>query len=169
MWSLPKEMYAEISRWLPDDYAGALMRKLARDVIIRDDRDNWTYGNGIVHSFNDEPSAFISNTKYWHKNGRRHRDNDLPAIIRANGDKHWFINGKYHRDNDRPAIVYANGDQYWYQHDKLHRENDKPAVICANGDQYWYINNLQHRTNDLPAVICANGRSYWYRHGVLYK
>jgi len=52
---------------------------------------------------------------YHYKHGERHRDNDLPAIVWANGTKCWFQNGKCHRDNDLPAIVYANGEKRWYQ------------------------------------------------------
>ena len=36
--------------------------------------------------------------------------------------QYWFQNGKLHRDNDLPAVVYANGDQIWYQNGKRHRD-----------------------------------------------
>jgi hypothetical protein len=55
--------------------------------------------------------------KFGVKNGKQHRDNDLPAVIYSSGSQFWFKNGKKHRDNDLPSIIYANGDQYWYKND----------------------------------------------------
>jgi len=86
----------------------------------------------------------IKNDGYqcWYKNGKLHRDNDLPAIITPNEKKYWYKNGVRHRDNDLPAVILANGDQFWYQNGKLHRDNDLPAIIYANGDQKWFKNGL---------------------------
>ena len=99
-------------------------------------------------------------TQFWYNNDLLHRDDDLPAIIRADGTQYWFINGKSHRDNDLPAIINANGTQCWYINGKCHRDNDLPAVIKANGTQYWYINGKCHRLYK-PAIIEANAH-YWY-------
>jgi antitoxin component YwqK of YwqJK toxin-antitoxin module len=65
--------------------------------------------------------------------------NDLPTYIK-NGDKYWYKNGKIHRDDDLPAVVCYNSTKYWYQNGKLHRDNNLPAVIMRNGDKYWYEN-----------------------------
>src|SRR5690349_12346430 len=35
--------------------------------------------------------------------GQLHRDNDLPAVIKANGTQKWYTRGQLHRDNDLPA------------------------------------------------------------------
>jgi hypothetical protein len=35
------------------------------------------------------------------QDGQRHRDNDKPAIERADGSKFWLRNGQLHRDNDK--------------------------------------------------------------------
>ena len=40
----------------------------------------------------------------WYRNGELHRDDDNPAVVRANGTKYWGKNGKLHRDDDKPAI-----------------------------------------------------------------
>ncbi len=50
----------------------------------------------------------------WRVNGKRHREDDLPAVITSNGDKYWYINGNLHRDNGRPAVEMANGEKEWY-------------------------------------------------------
>ena len=107
--------------------------------------------------------------QYWYKNGLRHRDNDLPAVIMSNGYRSWYKNGERHRDNDLPAIIRENGDQFWYKNGLQHRDNDLPAIIFPNGHQYWYKNGLLHRDNDLPAFITANGNQCWFKNGERYN
>ena len=82
-----------------------------------------------------------------------HSINDLPTIIKYNGDNFWYYNDKLHRDNDLPALIYANGDKYWYYNEKGHRENDLPAVILCDGTKIWYRDGKRHRENNLPAFI----------------
>ena len=61
--------------------------------------------------------------KYWYKNGKRHRENDKPAVEWKNGYKQWWINGELHRENDKPAvesaIEYANGGKEWWINGKF--------------------------------------------------
>jgi hypothetical protein len=54
---------------------------------------------------NDLPAAISLRSQCWYKNGKIHRDNDLPAIISQNGYKGWYKNGQLHRDNDLPAVM----------------------------------------------------------------
>ena len=102
----------------------------------------------------------LGTRRWYNNNDLLHRDNDLPAVITANGSQHWFINGKRHRDNDLPAIIYADGRQHWYINGEIHRDNDLPAVITENGNQEWYNNGVLHRLYK-PAIINANGTQYW--------
>ena len=113
MWSLPKEMYAEISRFLDDDYASILIRKMARDVIIKDVRNNCTYANGLLHSFDDMPAVIRPGyILHWYANGKRHRI-DGPAVIYLSGFQSWWLNGLRHRIYG-PAVIYTNGaTEYW--------------------------------------------------------
>ena len=112
-------MYAEISRWLPNDYAGALMRKMARDVLIRDDRDNCTYANGLLHSFDDQPAVVhLRVWRTWYTNGKRHRI-DGPAVIHTNSSQQWWLNDRRHRV-DGPAVIYDIGHiEYWIDGERL--------------------------------------------------
>ena len=105
--------------------------------------------------------------QHWYKNGKYHRDNDLPAAIYSNGVQHWYQNGRRHRDNDLPAVIRSNG-QEWYKNGSHHRDNDLPAVINLNGSQYWYKNGFHHRDNNLPAIIYSNGDQIWYKNGLRY-
>ena len=84
--------------------------------------------------------------------GLLHRDNDLPAVIWANGLKQWYQHGEQHRDNDQPAEIYANGSRFWYHRGKAHRDNSLPAGINADGSTAWYYqHNELHRVGG-PAL-----------------
>lgn len=124
----------------------------------------------LHHNIDDLPAIVSMDLQKWYCMGKRHRENDLPAIICYNGGKSWFYNGHKHRENDLPATIFANGDKNWFCNGRIHRENDLPAVIHANGNQYWFYNDLQHRENDLPAVIIDNdGTHIWYKNGIKIK
>jgi hypothetical protein len=76
--------------------------------------------------------------KSWYVNGKRYRDDDLPAIEHANGTKEWYVNGKPHRDNDLPALEYANGNKEWFINGKRHRLGGFAAFEWS-GVKLWYI------------------------------
>ena len=96
------------------------------------------------HSFDDLPAVIFADgsSQFWYKDGRLHRDGDLPAITRANGSQRWYKDGEKHRDGDLPAEIYASGTQVWYKDGKRHRDGDLPAAIYADGTQYWYIEGV---------------------------
>ncbi len=125
---------------------------------------------GQCHRDNDLPAIIYANgTQQWYQHDKLHRDNDLPAIIYADGTQQWYQHGQRHRDNDLPAVIRANGTQQWYHHNELHRNNDLPAVTYANGTQKWYQRGKLHRDNDLPAIIWADGTQQWWRHDVFIR
>ncbi len=88
---------------------------------------------------------------------------ELPNKIR------YIFCGQFHRDNDLPAVIWANGTQQWWQHGQRHRDNDLPAIIYANGMQQWYHHGQHHRDNDLPATTHVNGSQEWWQHGVFIR
>jgi len=112
--------------------------------------------------------VYLYGTQWWYLNGKRHRENDLPAIISSNDTREWFLNGKKHRENDLPAIIHSDGTQEWWLNGKRHRENDLPAYIYADGTQWWYLNGVLHRENDLPAIIRSDSTREWWLNGVEY-
>lgn len=148
------------------------------------------------------------NTKKEHGREEGHKEQQEQHIITPDGFQEWRLCGVRHRGNDLPAVIYANGAvQKWYQHGKLHRENDLPAVIQANesfqewcqfgttdlsqfgtddyvnttnnatasatatatGSLMWYQHGQLHRENDRPAVIWAKGAHYWYKNGLMHR
>jgi hypothetical protein len=60
-----------------------------------------------------------SETIYYNSSGQKHRDDDLPAIIWADGAQEWYVNGRRHRDNGLPAFIDPDGTQYWYVNGKF--------------------------------------------------
>lgn len=132
-------------------------------------------------------------------NGLIHRDNDLPAVVNANGTQKWFQYGKIHRDNDKPATIYQeyrNGSVYirysYQQNGKLHRENDQPAVFDTDDNYQWFwfgelhrlndkpatmtkkfniwaVYGLIHRNNDNPAVEMKDGTLFWYERNKIHR
>lgn len=56
-----------------------------------------------------------SRARFWRLNGKRHRDNDLPASEFSNGTKHWYFENKLHRLHG-PAIIDYYGNEEWWVH-----------------------------------------------------
>ena len=83
----------------------------------------------------------------WYKNGALHRDGDLPAVEKSNGEKQWFKNGESYREDDKPSVEAANGSLFWYQGDILHRETG-PAAIYSNGREDYYFNDHYYEKDE---------------------
>lgn len=109
----------------------------------------------------------------WYKDGKLHRDNDLPAIVYDNGDKAWWSNGvlvkvynahlavtRYyaktppHKDNDFPIVKAL-----------LHRDDDLPAEEYNDGSKRWVRNGQLHRDGGKPAIEHASGCKEWWVYG----
>jgi antitoxin component YwqK of YwqJK toxin-antitoxin module len=135
---------------------------------------------GLLHSVNDKPSLIDDEgNKFWHKDGRLHRDNiDLPYIEMSNGDKYYKLN----YEGDYKIINHLHEE--WFNKDNEWHKEDGPAVICydCNGDiisksyredgpaemQYYENRNIKieiyYKNGDLhredgPAVI------FYYSNG----
>jgi hypothetical protein len=113
-------------------------------VVLSNEELNWFQTKNINVQLLEEYKIDEYETQFWFKNGKRHRDNDLPAEIYQNGNQCWYKNGKIHRDNDLPAEIETNGTQRWYKNHNLHRDNDLPAIILADGTQKWYKNDVKY-------------------------
>lgn len=127
------------------------------------------YKNGVLHSMFDKPAVSSFGRYEWWCEGKRHRDNDKPAIAFKSADtshKEWWFAGKLHRDGS-PAIEhigveesYLNTDftlNVWYRHGVIHK-NDSPAIIMTfknNPQRFyheWVSNGRRHRSDDQPAI-----------------
>jgi hypothetical protein len=111
------------------------------------------FGNGDLHyveqadledpDFKYRYREYSSGRQEWLLNGKRHREDDLPAVILENGTKEWWKDGRLCRDNDKPSVILADGTRRWYKNGVLHRDGDKPAVIYAGGNRQWWKNGKQ--------------------------
>jgi len=116
----PEYMFAIIAAYLHES-EGRDLRRVAGSVVFRhEDRDGWTYKNGVLHSYNDKPAIINVNYQAWYQNGERHRECDLPAFI--SGDRQiWYKYGKRHREGDQPAII-SRDKQEWYKNGECYRQ-----------------------------------------------
>lgn len=126
--------------------------------------------NGVLHRDDDLPAVVSANGYYreWRIDGKLHRDGDQPAMI--GGEKReWYQHGKLHRDDDQPALILDYTRAAWYQHGEwLHDDGDQPALIAAGETREWYIHGELHRDGDRPAVMTP-GIHRWYQHGKLHR
>lgn len=66
-----------------------------------------------------------------------------PAEIKQTGTAVWYKNGRRHRDGDMPAeIVYGSGTMIWIKNGEVWREGLKPAMITMS-NAYWYESDVQ--------------------------
>lgn len=124
----------------------------------------------------------------YYLNGKKHRDDDEPAVICKDGTLKWYKNGKKHRDGDKPAFVCKNQfrtircceacdfgesiiknfkQEKWFQHGKLHRDGG-PALLDGYGSEEWFQYGQEHR-DDGPAVYDDDGFEQWYQYGQLHR
>ena len=137
------------------------------DYILDVNGNQCTYLDGELHSYDDKPAMIQKNgTKFWFKNGLRHRDTidpdtglTLPAIISPNGDQVWFKDNMITRDDtvivngvimSLPSRIYANGIRIWIQKNKLHRTDIDPitrlrlpAIIYPDGTTECWVDDNQ--------------------------
>ena len=87
----------------------------------------------------------------WFKDGKFHRDNDLPAIENINGTKEWYIDGQRHREN-KPAFIHYSGEEQWWFEGKAHRE-DGPAIIWSTGEKEWWIHGIKYTEEEFSNYL----------------
>jgi hypothetical protein len=90
---------------------------------------------GVLHSFDDEPAVSYADGhkewwKEWYNDGKRHRDNDKPAIIGYDGSESWYKDGELHRDNDEPAFISSYGTKEYWKNDKRYTPIPKTTTLC---------------------------------------
>lgn len=72
-------------------YNGKLHSVLNKPALInKKTEDKFYFKNGLLHSFNDNPSVDTKYLKAWHKNGLLHRGHSEPAIISFSSNEYWF-------------------------------------------------------------------------------
>ena len=119
----PEFMFAIVAAYLPSS-EGDDLRRVAGDVVFRHEgKYGRTYKNGVLHSYNDEPAYYCFFYQLWYRDGKRHRDGDLPAFISDDNKQIWYKNGIRHRDGDKPAYIYGKYKQWWVSGKQIKIEN----------------------------------------------
>jgi len=91
-------------------------------------------GEFILHSFDDEPAIICNDgTKFWFKNGKKHRDNNLPAVIRYNGDVEFYKNGKQYWFINNKEYYYMNTIKEKFKNKILKLKNINMTILKDNG------------------------------------
>jgi len=84
--------------------------------------------------------SYYSFVEYRNEEGNLHRE-DGPAYLGSYDLKkfshYYYINGKLHRENDLPAVIKPGGYKKWYFNDKLHRLNGPASK--GPGYKYYYF------------------------------
>ena len=108
----------------------------------------------------------------WARDGRRHRDGDLPAGARGGRREHW-VNGRRHRDGGRPAVLRdraGHSVEYWVR-GRRHRDGGLPAIMLKGGTREYYEHGVRHRDGGLPAVerTSTGGTLEWWVRGQRWR
>lgn len=102
--------------------------------------------------------------------GKLHRDGDLPAVIKANGDRHWYQHDELHRGGDKPAIEMADGTLHYFKNGVSHRAGGKPTTVYGTGATEYRVKGVRHREGGLPTQVDADGNgTMWHRRGKLHR
>jgi len=123
----------------------------------------------VTDTINNNDELHPIGTQCWYKNGKLHRDDDLPAMIYPVGTECWYQDGELHRNGDLPAVIHPNGTHEFYKNGHRHRDGDLPAIFDSDGNEGFYKDGLLHRDSNLPAVKRSNGYQAWYKNDKLYR
>jgi hypothetical protein len=119
---------------------------------------------GMLHSYNDLPAVkpMDWNEGEWCKDGQRHRDGGLPAIVYGDW-RDWWVDGKRHRDDGLPAVERTHVQEWWVDGQR-HRDDGLPAVVSNKEQEWWVDGKLLHRVAtakvDIRAKLDHMGWSY---------
>ena len=97
----------------------------------------------------------LDKSTVWYKDGKVHRDDDLPAYVASNGDEVWYKDGEVHREHDLPAVKYRDGELQWLKRGKRHRLGG-PAVVMTDGEKYWFVDGRKVMLDGKQKVEYAN-------------
>lgn len=121
-----------------------LFRKIAPSAIIEESEEPKKDDGYEIRRCGNRVEYF--------KNGKLHREGDLPAVECFYSYKAWYKNGKLHRNDDLPAVEGFDGYKAWYKDGKPHREGNKPAVIYPNGNKEYWINGKNYSLSRLSEI-----------------
>lgn len=159
------QLLSILTEKLPVNDIPELILEYIGDEIDFSSLPEQTRKNWITES-HEEKDGIIGGIFLFNK---RHSINDKPALVMFDGCCAWYKNGKLHRDSDLPAVTNAHGES-WFKNGILHREGNRPAIIFHN----WYSffkNGIEYEdpvSAFFYAVEQKNFRSALHHHKRLY-
>jgi len=99
------------------------MRLLPPVKVIQIGNDTITTKDGYLHSYDDQPAITSPYGTYWYKNGKIHRENNLPAIINTNGTKQWLIEGEHYCNENGLNIEFSEIEKRKFRYNEMIRMN----------------------------------------------
>jgi len=161
------------------------------------DRFGATTRNGKYHSLNGLPSIVNGYMTLYHKNGKLHRDGDLPAGTYSYGVHVWAMNDCFYRSNGLPTQTLRRGDRTWHVLNPDYPKNSNQKYLrvwserCLSngsivvndefedGDQQrdtdcftrlmFFNTQGQIHCEDGPAIVYENGRRLWLQNGEPFR
>jgi len=161
-------------------YRKAIKYKIYKIKLVKKETFIYEMYKHFNSRCNDYGENFYFRQEIYYIDGKRHREDDLPALIEFDcmGKeccKKWYKNGFLYRKNG-PAAIDNNGKNgmMWIKNTKktygkpniqpdrnfYHRDGGKPAFyrkISIDGKIQivieWFINNILHRDGNKPAKI----------------
>jgi hypothetical protein len=89
------------------DYTPGIQYYLDKQVAFDSEFSILLNGSRTLYS----PCGLFCETT-WYKDGKQHRDNDLPAVIKPEYLA-WFRNGEYWRDDENlPCVILMTGEEH---------------------------------------------------------
>ena len=115
----------------------------------------------------DKKWFYCHDTTVYYKNKKKHRDDDLPAVV-SQFDQYWYQNGKLHRDGNKPAMIYPgafNSDFTFefYQNGLFYREGNKPNKISYPYSYSW----MNPRGKTLKKITLSGNSENQYKTYVI--
>lgn len=138
------------------------------------------------------PSKIVYNDKgivthvQYHKDGKLHREDDLPAELNYYDDgaihsESYAKNGLYGREDDKPSKIRYNKNgkiesSEWHRNGLLHREG-KPAQIVEDDFSktvsYYENGNLNSPDNNTPSMSYSDKsgktKQQFHKDGIAYR
>jgi hypothetical protein len=104
---------------------------------------------------------WVSHGKYWRADGK-------PTVEYNTGRKEWRnAEGRRHRADDLPAIIDpVNRRIVWYMHGNLHRDNYKPSYVEMAGFCAWYCNGRKYMMYDNFRMVPVHEDEWFGRHAI---
>jgi hypothetical protein len=114
-------------------------------AVITEGGDKYWYFKGIRHRLEGPTIERADGYTEWCTNGSLHRINGPAVSCAMTGSYEWWRHGKRHRDNDLPAVkrVWRVGVYTceWWVNGIRHRDNG-PAVESPDGYNEIWINGI---------------------------